>query len=195
MLSFISTDIYHTTFDWPPNGEIQNRLEETPGYTEEDMVNKLIEYHRHIDEILECYKKVVKTVNADQPKADVFSQGVYFGGRWNFTFYKAWRCCFLNNAFWQMLQKFHPRLGNSSQSEIHMYSFSLLYKILFVKCECSLRWCDFFSSVFLPVQSNPVQCSPHPQDCTTGTHRLRERCSGRPSGKQVQHCQWYGIQY
>lgn len=69
------TDIYHTTFDWPPNAEIQTRLEETPGYTEEDMVNKLIEYHRHIDDIEECYKKVIKKVNADQPKADVFSQG------------------------------------------------------------------------------------------------------------------------
>lgn len=67
-------DIYHTTFDWPPNAEIQTRLEETPGYTEEDMVNKLIEYHRHIDEIEECYRKVIKKVNADQPKADVFSQ-------------------------------------------------------------------------------------------------------------------------
>lgn len=69
------SDIYHTTFDWPPNAEIQTRLEETPGYTEEDMVNKLIEYHRHIDEIEECYRKVIKKVNADQPKADVFSQG------------------------------------------------------------------------------------------------------------------------
>ncbi|KAJ8299873.1 hypothetical protein KUTeg_021392 [Tegillarca granosa] len=38
-------DIYHTTFDWPPNIDIQNRCEEVPGYTEEDMVNKLIEYH------------------------------------------------------------------------------------------------------------------------------------------------------
>lgn len=41
------------------------------------MVNKLIEYHRHIDEIEECYRKVIKKVNADQPKADVFSQGNY----------------------------------------------------------------------------------------------------------------------
>lgn len=43
------------------------------------MVNKLIEYHRHIDEIEECYRKVIKKVNADQPKADVFSQGNYRG--------------------------------------------------------------------------------------------------------------------
>ena len=68
-------DIYHTTFDWPPQAEIQNRLEEGTGYSEEDMVNKLVEYHRHIDDIIMCNKKVVKTINADQPKADVFSQG------------------------------------------------------------------------------------------------------------------------
>ena len=72
------TDIYHTTFDWPPNTEIQNRLEEVSGYTETDMIHKLIEYHRHIDGILDCFKKVNKTVNADQPKPDVFSQGLSY---------------------------------------------------------------------------------------------------------------------
>ncbi|XP_052092934.1 adenylate kinase 8-like [Mytilus californianus] len=67
-------DIYHTTFDLPTNPEIQGRLEEVPGYKEEEMVQKLIEYHRHIDGVLDCYQKTVKTINADQPKADVFSQ-------------------------------------------------------------------------------------------------------------------------
>ena len=46
------------------------------GYTEEDMINKLIVYHRHFEGILDCFKAVAKTVNADQPKADVFSQGI-----------------------------------------------------------------------------------------------------------------------
>lgn len=41
------------------------------------MVNKLIEYHRHIDGILTCFNTVTKPINADQPKADVFSQGSY----------------------------------------------------------------------------------------------------------------------
>lgn len=67
-------DIYHTTFDWPNNPDIQNRLKEVDGYTEEDMINKLIVYHRHFEGIFDCYKKCSKTVNADQPKADVFSQ-------------------------------------------------------------------------------------------------------------------------
>lgn len=68
-------DIYHTTFDLPSNPEIQSRLEEVPGYKEDEMVKKLIEYHRHIDGVLDCYKTTIKTINADQPKADVFSQG------------------------------------------------------------------------------------------------------------------------
>ncbi|XP_069121761.1 adenylate kinase 8-like [Argopecten irradians] len=67
-------DIYHTTFDWPSSTEVQSRLEEAEGYGEEDMVAKLIEYHRHIDGILSCFTKGLKTVNADQPQADVFLQ-------------------------------------------------------------------------------------------------------------------------
>ena len=31
--------------------------------------------HRHVDGILACYEKIYKSVNVDQPKADVFSQG------------------------------------------------------------------------------------------------------------------------
>lgn len=30
---------------------------------------------RHIDGILMCYEKIYKSINVDQPKADVFSQG------------------------------------------------------------------------------------------------------------------------
>lgn len=33
--------------------------------------------HRNIDGVLSCYKKIVKKINADQPKTDVFSQGKY----------------------------------------------------------------------------------------------------------------------
>ncbi|CAL1545587.1 unnamed protein product [Lymnaea stagnalis] len=71
-------DVYHTTFDWPGNPEVQYRLKEPKGYKEEDMVNKLVVYHRHIDGILRCYEQVVKKVNADQPKADVYSQALSF---------------------------------------------------------------------------------------------------------------------
>ena len=46
-----------------------------PGNLEEDVVERLIVYHRNIDGINEAYKKVMKVINADQPKADVFSEG------------------------------------------------------------------------------------------------------------------------
>lgn len=71
-------DVYHTTFDWPGNPEVQERLEEPEGQSEEAMVQRLVLYHRHLHGILRCYNQVVKTVNADQPKADVFSQAFSF---------------------------------------------------------------------------------------------------------------------
>ena len=46
-----------------------------PGNLEEEIVERLIIYHRNIDGITEAYKNVMKSINADQPKADVFSEG------------------------------------------------------------------------------------------------------------------------
>ncbi|XP_048586819.1 adenylate kinase 8-like [Nematostella vectensis] len=67
-------DVYHTTFDPPSDPEVVRRLVPDPKCTEAAMVGRLMEYHRHIDGILACYENIYKTVNADQPKADVFSQ-------------------------------------------------------------------------------------------------------------------------
>ena len=75
LLCLFDPDIYHTTFDWPPNTDVQNRLKEVEGFTEDDMINKLVVYHRHFEGIADCYKKSSKIINADQPKADVFQQG------------------------------------------------------------------------------------------------------------------------
>jgi len=66
--------VYHTTFDWPGNNDIASRLQEVPGNTEDDIVEKLVVYHRHIDGIKSSFNKTLKIINADQPKADVFSQ-------------------------------------------------------------------------------------------------------------------------
>ncbi|XP_077986552.1 adenylate kinase 8-like [Glandiceps talaboti] len=71
-------NVYHTTFDWPSSSEIASRLVEPSNNTEDAMVNRLVVYHRHIDGILECYCKVSKKINADQPKSDVFSQAWSF---------------------------------------------------------------------------------------------------------------------
>ncbi|XP_070532328.1 adenylate kinase 8-like [Ptychodera flava] len=74
----LSGNVYHTTFDWPASPDIVNRLAEPDNNSEEAMVNRLVVYHRHIDGILSCYEKVHKRINADQPKADVFSQAWTF---------------------------------------------------------------------------------------------------------------------
>ncbi|XP_033099160.1 adenylate kinase 8-like [Anneissia japonica] len=68
-------DVYHTTFDYPSNPEVEKRLIEPPeGCTEDEMTERLVLYHRHADGLKQCYQKFAKTINADQPKADVFSQ-------------------------------------------------------------------------------------------------------------------------
>jgi hypothetical protein len=54
---------------------VANRLEEVPGYKESEMTERLVVYHRHIHGILDAYKSVLQTFNADQPKTDVLSQG------------------------------------------------------------------------------------------------------------------------
>ena len=59
----------------PSNSDVAGRLAEVPGNTEEEVVERLVVYHRHIDGLLSCYKDY-KIINADQPKADVFSQGM-----------------------------------------------------------------------------------------------------------------------
>ena len=71
-----SLDIYHTTFDWPSSSDVAGRLQEVAGTTEDAIVDRLVNYHRHIDGIKTCFGKVHKTINADQPKSDVFSQGM-----------------------------------------------------------------------------------------------------------------------
>ena len=73
--NFERLDVYHTTFDWPTNSEVEKRLQPVEGYSEDELVDQLVVYHRHLDGIKQCYSSMSKTVNADQPKADVFSQG------------------------------------------------------------------------------------------------------------------------
>jgi len=45
------------------------------GTSEEEMVERLVEHHRNVIEVRSFYQHVLKEINADQPKADVFSQG------------------------------------------------------------------------------------------------------------------------
>ena len=52
-----------------------NRLDMVAGNSEENVVNRLVDYHRHVEGIMTSFKSGHKVINADQPKADVFSQG------------------------------------------------------------------------------------------------------------------------
>ena len=73
--SLSPAEIYHTTFDWPPESEIQNRLMVPAGIFEGETARKLLEYHRNIVRILPSYPKILKVISADQPCVDVFYQG------------------------------------------------------------------------------------------------------------------------
>jgi len=69
------TDIYHSTFDWPSSATVAARLEPAAGTSEEEMVERLVAHHRNIAGVRSFYQHVLKEINADQPKSDVFSQG------------------------------------------------------------------------------------------------------------------------
>ncbi|XP_046954143.1 adenylate kinase 8 [Lynx rufus] len=71
-------EIYHTTFDWPPEAEIQNRLVVPEGISELETARKLLEYHRNIMRILPAYPKILKVISADQPCVDVFYQALTY---------------------------------------------------------------------------------------------------------------------
>nr|XP_039270982.1 adenylate kinase 8-like [Styela clava] len=74
----ITGDVYHTTFDWPQDVNIQARLIEPDKMSETDTKERLDEYNRNADGISNTYAKVCKKLNADQPKADVLAQAISF---------------------------------------------------------------------------------------------------------------------
>uniref|UniRef100_A0A8C5R0Z7 Nucleoside-diphosphate kinase n=1 Tax=Leptobrachium leishanense TaxID=445787 RepID=A0A8C5R0Z7_9ANUR len=71
-------EVYHTMFDWPDDPETQANLAEAEGISEEETGQKLLKYHRNMPGILRTFPKVYKTINADQPCMDVFSQVLTF---------------------------------------------------------------------------------------------------------------------
>ncbi|KAM4876605.1 adenylate kinase 8 isoform 2-T2 [Thomomys bottae] len=71
-------EIYHTTFDWPSEPEVQNRLIEPKGISELETAQKLLDYHRNIARILPSYPKILKSISADQPCVDVFYQALTY---------------------------------------------------------------------------------------------------------------------
>uniref|UniRef100_A0A8B9CVH9 Nucleoside-diphosphate kinase n=1 Tax=Anser brachyrhynchus TaxID=132585 RepID=A0A8B9CVH9_9AVES len=71
-------EVYHTTFDWPSDPVIQQRLVKPEDLSEQEMSKKLLEYHRNFPGVFQIYQKVLKSVNADQPCMDVISQALTY---------------------------------------------------------------------------------------------------------------------
>ncbi|XP_032564339.1 adenylate kinase 8 isoform X3 [Chiroxiphia lanceolata] len=67
-------EVYHTTFDWPSDPLVQERLVKPEDLSEQEVSKKLLEYHRNFPEVFQIYQKVLKSINADQPSVDVLSQ-------------------------------------------------------------------------------------------------------------------------
>jgi len=76
MWKTLIADIFHVTFDWPTSAAVASRLEETVGTSEKEMVDRLLAHHRNIVGVRSFYQHILKEINADQPKSDVFSQGL-----------------------------------------------------------------------------------------------------------------------
>lgn len=68
-------EVFHTTFDWPSDPLVQERLVKPEDLSEQEVSKNLLEYHRNFPDIFHIYQKVLKSINADQPSVDVLSQG------------------------------------------------------------------------------------------------------------------------
>ncbi|OXB73491.1 UNVERIFIED_CONTAM: hypothetical protein H355_012458, partial [Colinus virginianus] len=73
----LTEEVYHTTFDWPSDVQIQQRLVK-PDQSEEEMSKQLLEYHRNFPGVFQIYQKVLRSINADQPCVDVISQALTY---------------------------------------------------------------------------------------------------------------------
>ncbi|NXM64187.1 KAD8 kinase, partial [Illadopsis cleaveri] len=70
-LTLFPVEVFHTTFDWPSDPLVQQRLVKPEDLSEQEVSKKLLEYHRNFPEIFHIYQKVLKSINADQPSVDI----------------------------------------------------------------------------------------------------------------------------
>jgi len=76
----LTDDVYHTTFDWPEDEDVQDRLvpmKDNP-YGVDCLEGRMQDYERNIDGVLVSYPENHKKINADQPKTDVLNQTYSF---------------------------------------------------------------------------------------------------------------------
>ncbi|XP_030142623.4 adenylate kinase 8 isoform X2 [Taeniopygia guttata] len=74
----LTQEVFHTTFDWPSDPLVQQRLVKPEDLSEQEVSKKLLEYHRNFPDIFHIYQKVLKSINADQPSVDVLSKVLAF---------------------------------------------------------------------------------------------------------------------
>ncbi|XP_034958088.1 adenylate kinase 8 isoform X1 [Zootoca vivipara] len=67
-------EVYHTTFDWPTENYIRQRLMVPHGISEVETARRLLKYHQDYPGIRQSFGYCMKLINADQPCADVFAQ-------------------------------------------------------------------------------------------------------------------------
>ncbi|XP_067294945.1 adenylate kinase 8 isoform X2 [Pseudorasbora parva] len=71
----VTGDVYHVTFMWPESEEVAQRLETPRTLMPADLrAKKLQKYHTEAHALKRTYHSCLKTINADQPHVDVFSQ-------------------------------------------------------------------------------------------------------------------------
>ncbi|KAM6954520.1 adenylate kinase 8 [Aplochiton taeniatus] len=72
----LTGDVYHLTFVWPTNQEVQQRLELPSGrsLSEEQRLAELYQYRREVHALQRTYPSMLKTFDADQPHTDVYDQ-------------------------------------------------------------------------------------------------------------------------
>ncbi|NXS78129.1 KAD8 kinase, partial [Erpornis zantholeuca] len=71
LIHVFPVEVFHTTFNWPSDPVVQERLVKPEDLSEQEVSKKLLEYHRKFPEIFHIYQKVLKSINADQPSVDV----------------------------------------------------------------------------------------------------------------------------
>uniref|UniRef100_A0A673IN92 Uncharacterized protein n=1 Tax=Sinocyclocheilus rhinocerous TaxID=307959 RepID=A0A673IN92_9TELE len=71
----VTGDVYHVTFMWPESEEVAQRLETPSTLMPADLIaKKLQKFHTEAHALKRTYHSCLKTINADQPHVDVFSQ-------------------------------------------------------------------------------------------------------------------------
>ncbi|CAF1204132.1 unnamed protein product [Adineta ricciae] len=67
-------DVYHITWNVPSSHIVQERLVQLEENSEKQMILRLKEYRRNIDGVKDCFKSILRAINADQPLNDIFAQ-------------------------------------------------------------------------------------------------------------------------